>query len=226
MTATDVAYLVFDTETTGVDTANDRIVQLFIGLYDHNGEELKRYEWYINPGIPVPEAAAEVHGFTTEFLEEVGGNPQEVLDNVFDVFNRYHDATWVAFNLNFDLSILDAEFRRHDVHSAFGATARDNVQLFDPIVVDRHFDKYRKGKRTLQALAGHYGIPFDADEAHNAGYDVALTVKVALAVEGKYGIQSVVDQARFYRTWAEHLEEYFRRTDPEAVVEKGWPLRG
>ena len=43
--------LVFDTETTGIDVFNDRIVQLFIGIADEYGDLLERHEWLSDPGI-------------------------------------------------------------------------------------------------------------------------------------------------------------------------------
>lgn len=55
--------LVWDCETSGIDVFNDRIVQLFIGIADENGDLIERHEWLIDPGIEVPEGASDVHGF-------------------------------------------------------------------------------------------------------------------------------------------------------------------
>lgn len=227
MTTNEVKYLVFDTETTGIDTENDRIVQMFIGLYDENAVELERYEWFINPGVEVPEEAANVHGFTTEFLRENGVDPHQALGEIDWVFKEAVREGWtiVAFNLNFDLSILTREMARHNLETAYGQRLNDNSPLFDPLVVDRAKDKYRKGKRTLEAMCGHYGIGFNSDEAHDASYDVAKTAEVAVAVAGKYGVPSNAQQATWYRDWAEGLESYLRRTDESATVNRGWPYR-
>lgn len=223
---TGVEYVCFDVESTGVDTDNDRIVQLFIGLYAGDGTLVKSHEWLINPGVEVPQAAADVHGFTTEFLQETGADPFDALDEAYKVFLANEDKVWVAFNLNFDLSIIQAEFARHLSIHDFGFFANRDVRLYDAIVVDRGMDKYRRGKRTLAALAQHYGVGFDADEAHNAVYDVTKTMEVTREVINKYGYFTNGEQADMYRTWAEHLQDYFRKTDPDAVVESGWPLRG
>lgn len=222
---TEAKYLVFDTETTGIDVFNDRIVQLVISTADADGSVLSTREWIIDPGVEVPEEAANVHGFTTEFLREHGVQPVKALSEAHEVFRENLHLTWVAFNLNYDLSILSAENWRHSIDFEFVEGVSRQVQLFDPLVVDRHEDKYRKGKRKLENVAAHYGVPFDPDAAHKADYDVEVTAKVAARVAERYGIPSNETQAAWYREWATGLQEYFRRTDPEAVVNGDWPVR-
>lgn len=217
--------LVWDVESTGVETDTDRIVQLFIAVCDGQGNFLNTWEWVINPGVEVPEEASNVHGFTTAFLEEQGRDPEESLREAWNVFIEYNDLTWIAYNLSFDLSILDSEFDRHLGISDFGTTSKNGTRLFDPYLVDRVKDKYRKGARKLENLAEHYGVPFDPEAAHKADYDVLVTAKVAVAVARKYGVPSNQEQSEMYRKWATGLEEYFRKTDPDATVNKGWPLK-
>lgn len=219
-------FLVFDVETTGIDTFNDRIVQLVIATADRDGNLLAHREWIIDPGVEVPQGAAEVHGLTTEYLTLNGQDPRTALDEAFEMFWAYKHLIWVAYNLNFDASILASEFVRYDEFLDPGDYPDpQESQLFDPLVVDRAKDKYRKGKRKLLNVAEHYGIPLDESKLHNALYDVEITAKVAAAVEKKYGVPSNEEQAEMYRAWAVNIQEYFRRTDPEAVVDPDWPLK-
>lgn len=218
------ASIVFDAESTGIEVFNDRIVQFVISGVE-NGEVVWTREWIVNPGVPVPQEAAEVHGFTTEYLEENGVESKVALEEIREMFADNRELPWIAYNLNFDLSLLDAEFRRHGVTDTFGTWARDNATLFDPLVVDRAKDKYRKGKRKLENVAAHYGVPFDPEQAHKADYDVEITAKVASKVAEKFGIPSNEEQSQWYYEWADHLEEYLRRTDPDATVSRDWPLR-
>jgi DNA polymerase-3 subunit epsilon len=222
---TEATYLVFDTETTGIDVFNDRIVQLFIATADSEGNLLETWEWVIDPGVEVPEEASNVHGFTTEYLREKGEDPKTALHVAYRVFNTYEHLTWVAYNLSFDLSILDTELERHLNLRDFSFVVQREGSLFDPLVVDRAKDKYRKGKRKLENVAAHYGIPFNPDEAHKADYDVKVTAKVAASVAKQYGIPSNAEQAKMYKAWAENFESYLRRTDPDAVVDSDWPLK-
>ena len=224
-------YLCVDTETTGVDVFNDRIVQLFVATADGDGNLLDTWEWFINPGVPVPKGASDVHGFTNEFLAGHGEAPESALARAVEVFRDHTDMIWVAFNMNFDLSILDAEFKRYGITHNFAEAAANQVALFDPMVVDRAKDKYRKGKRTLEALAGHYGVPFNPEEAHSAVYDVEATARVAVKVARKYGIPATYEQSRMHQSWAAGITTYFAKQgkleeDGSPIVVSGdWPYR-
>lgn len=219
--------LIFDVESTGIDVFNDRIVQLFIGIADENGDLIEKHEWIINPGVPVPEEAANVHGFTTEYLQEYGMDPRRALWEADLVFKKAvrEGIPVVAFNANYDLSILTAEMARYSLGSRYGNWIADNVLVLDGLVIDRAKDKYRKGKRKLVNMAAHYGIPFDESAAHKADYDVEVTAKVTRAILDKFGVPTTAEQAQWYEEWRSHLEEYLRRTDPNASVGRGWPVR-
>lgn len=59
---------VFDLETTGVDPNSDRIVTAFFGVLDGDGELTVSREWIVDPGVPIPPGASNVHGWTAERL--------------------------------------------------------------------------------------------------------------------------------------------------------------
>lgn len=62
----------FDTETTGVDVETDRIVSAALVVQDAPGARPRVTRWLVNPGVPVPAAATEVHGLTEEHLQRNG----------------------------------------------------------------------------------------------------------------------------------------------------------
>lgn len=222
---TDAVYLVFDAETGGIDVHEDRIVQWFMATADKDGNLLEKWQFFINPGVPIAEEAIAVHGLTNEWLEENGQDPKKALMEIRLIFLENIDLIHVAFNMNFDLSILDAEFKRHGVTEDFGHYMRDNSRLVDAIVIDRHEDKWRKGKRTLAAQAEHYGVPFDPDNLHDASVDVELTAKVTVKVLEKFGTPTTREQSVWYAEWAEDFQRYLRRTDATATVDGNWPLK-
>ena len=221
--------IVFDTETSGVDVLEDRIVQLYIGVYTKHGEPVQSFEWFINPGVEVPKEASDVHGFSNEFLKENGIDPAVALGQAIKVFRTYWKDVWVAYNLAFDLSILHAEMVRHGVADRFGPVVADKVRLFDPYVTDRHKDKYRKGPRKLVNVAEHYGLDFDPEALHDAGADCELTALVANAVFSRYGLPTNADQAAWYRQWATGFRDDLRKQgkaeDDVQGVSLQWPLR-
>lgn len=218
-------YLVFDAETTGIDVHEDRIVQWFMATADAEGNLLDTWQWFLDPGIPIPEEASAVHGLTNEWLAENGMQAPTALDDIRLIFLENIDLIHVAFNMAFDLSILDAEFKRHGITDSFGQYMKDKARLVDGLVIDRHNDKYRKGKRTLAAQADHYGVEYDAESLHDARVDVELTAKVTVKVLEKFGTPSTSEQAAWYRGWAENFQEYLRRSDPDAIVDSEWPLK-
>lgn len=224
-TGKDVAYLVADCESTGINVFDDRIVQFFVGLADSEGNLLSSREWILNPGVEVPEEASNIHGYTTEYLKENGQDINEGLSEIREYLAARTDIPWIFFNANYDLSILNEEFKRHNISSKFGDYVISRVKVLDGLVIDRHHDRYRKGKRTLEAQAKHYGVPFDAEAAHNARYDVEVTAKVTVKVLEKFGIPTTQQQADWYSSWAGNLQNYLQQDNPDAIVDPNWPLK-
>lgn len=221
------AFLLFDLETTGVDVVNDRIVQVVAGLANRKGEIIEHREWFINPGIPVPKEASDVHGFSDEFLQANGSEPARALQEFHDyqLLNSY--LPLVAYNASFDISMMHYELVRHGISDSWGTDVRELGEIFDPYVVDRAMDKYRKGGRKLFNVAEHYRIAFDPDALHNAKADVELTAKVAVAVRNKFGRPSNEEQARMHKNWAKGFKVYLaRQGKPTNDVSEDWPLKG
>lgn len=106
----------FDTETTDVETDEARIVTAFIGILDTATLEIKEsWEWVINPGVPVPDEAARIHGYTTERLLVEGGDPKQAIFEItqrLDIISKQSIAI-VAMNAVFDFTVLDRETERH-----------------------------------------------------------------------------------------------------------------
>lgn len=214
--------VVFDTETTGVDVWSDRIVTATVAVLDMAGDVIEGLggSWLINPGIPIPEEAAAVHGVTTEHAEAHGIEPGEGIRAIIDTLTALSGTPVVAFNASFDFSILVAEAERH----GHGFTLPEHI--LDPLVIDRAMYKFRKGKRTLEVLTELYGLPqFDA---HDATADAIAAGRLALAQ--LRGTTLTVDklmkmQPIWHQSQAESLEQWLRRSDPDTAVDRGWPVK-
>lgn len=222
---TNAEYLVFDVESGGIRVFEDRVVQFFGATADKDGNLIDTWEIFINPGVEIAQEAIDVHGFSNEFLKENGKPPHVAFEEIRELFLRHRHLKIVAFNMNYDLSILDAEMKRHNTSVTFGKWFAENAKLIDGLVIDRHKDKYRKGKRNLETQAKHYGVEFDSSEAHDARYDVLKTAQVTVKILEKFGIPTTREQASWYRQWANGFEEYKRRTEPGFKMDnKSWPL--
>jgi hypothetical protein len=65
----------FDLETTGIDIARDRIVEISMVKVMPDGEEIVRTR-RINPGMPIPAEATAIHGITDEDVKDCPLFPQ------------------------------------------------------------------------------------------------------------------------------------------------------
>ncbi|MGW4701554.1 exonuclease domain-containing protein [Streptomyces sp. NPDC004285] len=224
----------FDLETTGTEPLEARIVTASIVEVDGSGQVVRRRDWLADPGIRIPEQASAIHGISTERAAAEGRPVREVADEIAKTLAAYWEdgVPVVAYNASFDLTLLAAELRRHGLPSLeerLGGTAIGPV--VDPYTIDRALDRYRRGKRTLEAVCGEYGVVLEA--AHQAAADALAAVRVAVAIAERHPGVAVLDPAElherqigWYRAWAENFQDFLRRKgDAEAVVDSTWPLR-
>ncbi|MFS0867619.1 exonuclease domain-containing protein [Microbacterium sp. 179-B 1A2 NHS] len=219
---------VFDLETTGIDVREDRIVTAHVGVLAPDGSVVAARSWFADPGIDIPAGATAVHGITTERARSEGRPAPEVVAEVTAAVRELLDAgiPVVAYNAPFDFSMLRYEGLRHGV-----APIDDPSPVIDPLVVDKTYDRYRRGKRTLEAASAHYGVLLEG--AHDAAADAVAAGRVAQAIAARFELSlSVVElhtqQIGWARAQAESLTEYFvkvGRLDPEDALDGSWPIR-
>ncbi|MEJ6489243.1 exonuclease domain-containing protein [Leucobacter sp. USCH14] len=224
--AADLA--VFDTETTGVDTAHARIVSASIALLGSGGEVSERYDWLLDPGVEIPAAAVQVHGISNEVVRssgiEASVGVRQIVDQLLEMIERGFPI--VAYNAPFDLTLLAAEAARHGV--PWPATISP---VLDPLILDKQLDRYRKGKRTLEAVAAHHGV--EIGNAHDAGDDAIAAGRVLQRLAAKYAdvVPQELDEIhRLQVEWASaqaaSFQDYMRRArNPSFVADGRWPIR-
>ncbi|MCB5179571.1 3'-5' exonuclease [Streptomyces antimicrobicus] len=223
----------FDLETTGTEPGESRIVTAAV-VEVRDGEVRGRRGWLADPGIPIPEQASAIHGISTERAAAQGRPAREVADEVArTLVERWRGgAVVVAYNAAFDLTLLTAELARHGLPSLadrLGGAATGPV--VDPLTIDRAVDRYRRGKRTLEAVCEVYGVALD--HAHDAGADALAAVRVARAIAARHPRVAELTpadlharQTTWYAHWAENFQSYLRRQGtPDAVIDTSWPLR-
>jgi DNA polymerase-3 subunit epsilon len=221
---------VFDLETTGIDVGSDRIVTAHVGLLDANGSVILARDWIADPGVEIPDAAAAIHGVTTEHARAVGAPAADVVEQIVDVLRSLLDAgiPVVAYNAAFDFSLLAAEAVRYGI-----SPLRNPSPVIDPLIIDKTYDRYRRGKRTLAAVAEHYAVRLD--DAHHASADAVAAGRLAQALAERFaGLlppraeELHTRQIAWARAQAASLTEYFiriGRLDPDDRLDGNWPLR-
>ena len=159
--------LAFDLETTSANPKEARIVTSALVRID--GRDVQKVEHLADPGIEIPQEATNVHGITTEKARAEGRPHEEVLkDTVEAIKAAWEDGlTLIVYNAAFDLTVL------RSLTGDFTVTG----PVYDPYVIDRVSDKWRKGKRTLGAVCEHYSV--ELGNAHEATADALAAARVA-----------------------------------------------
>lgn len=223
----DGPFVVLDTETSGVDVERDRVVTACVGTVGGDGVP-DLTSWLVNPGIPIPAEATAVHGITTEQAAAEGKAPADAIADITGVLGvLWADGVpLVAMNAVYDLTILDRESRRH-----LGRPLPITGPVLDPLVIDRHADRYRKGSRRLDALCAHYAVSLDG--AHDSTQDALAAARIVWRQARRYPELAALDldvltemQAAWHAEWACGFRTYLaRKGQPADDLDEAWPLR-
>jgi DNA polymerase III epsilon subunit-like protein len=174
--------IVFDTETTGMLNPSGNIedqpfvIQFAAITYEYNPRtsemhELSRYDQLIKPPIAIPAQSSQIHNISDEMVQEAPVF-EAVADEIQELFKNSDLA--VAHNLEFDQTVLDAEFVR-------AGLGRDYLpkQLYDTMKETKPLCKLLKSNgnykspRLMELYQFLFGEVFS--DAHNAINDVEAT---------------------------------------------------
>lgn len=194
---------VFDCETTGVDTENDRIIELGFQMFTANGME-KEWCGRFNPGVLIVEDVSKVHGITNADV----ANAPTFASAAQNIANGFTDCDFAGKNVRFDLKILDAEIRRAGVTWSYADAKIIDAERLEQLGEPRSLsDLYRKhvtmtcpgcdgiddfSGRPCDSCGGRKRVPAVLLDAHEAMADVRATAEVILAQMKKYQFTSSV----------------------------------
>ncbi len=184
MKITESRILVFDTETTGVDPAEARIVELGAVAIEA-GRSTERLHTFVHPGCLIPAEVSAIHGVTDETVAEAP-TFNAIAERVAERFRRF-DLVAGYNALHYDVPLLNAELARagHDYRV-------DPSRVLDPVVFVRwHLRQLRE--RTLGAICDHLVI--ELDNAHSAVADSIAAGKVLFALVRLGLVPDDVDEA-------------------------------
>lgn len=162
----------FDLETTGTNITHDRIVEISLIKVYPDGTD-KEHSTRINPGIPIPAEATEVHHITDQ---DVADKPK--FEELAPKLAKFFEGCDLAgFNSNrFDVPMLVEEFRRAGIAFDISHTKMIDVQTIF----------HKREPRTLVAAYKFY-CGKDLDGAHSATADTRATYEVLKAQLNHYG---------------------------------------
>lgn len=176
--AKDKTFLSLDLETTGIDTEHDLPVSF--ALVQYLGKELVfESHQLVDPGVPIPQEAAEVHGISDEIAGKFGIPLRSALRQLREAIVNASKQNWiiVGMNVSFDLTLIDRACM-----SVLGVSIANqvaNTPTLDVLVIDREFSKFRRGKRRLVDLAEYYGVTPDSP-LHNSLSDAKVTYDILI----------------------------------------------
>lgn len=182
----------FDLETTGINIATDKIVEISILKVFPNGNKESK-TWLVNPEIEIPKESSEIHGITNE---KVASEPtfKELANKVNELIEGCDLA---GFNSNrFDIPLLAEELMRAGI----------DFDMKNRKAIDVQVIFHKKEQRTLSAGYQFY-CGKELEGAHGAEADTNATYEILLAQVDKYGdIGNSVDALSEYSTHGERAD--------------------
>ncbi|MFD2908139.1 exonuclease domain-containing protein [Flavobacterium ardleyense] len=161
----------FDLETTGIDVARDRIVEISIFKVFPNGNKESK-TWLVNPTIPIPPQTTAVHGITDEKV----ANEPTFKELATQVHNMIKDSDLAGFNSDrFDIPLLAEEMLRAEI----------DFDMKNRVSVDIQTIFHKKEERTLSAGYKFY-CGESLENAHSAEADTMATYEILKAQLDRY----------------------------------------
>ena len=193
--------LVLDTETTGLNTQTDRVVQFgALAMTDGKCDYEQAFDELVNPGIPIPAASTEVHGIYDRDVASA-----DDFATVFERLNRFHPAPMIiGYSIGFDLAVLKAEHER--LGTQWEPPPSLDVQLLGQIVAPELPD------RSMDTLAAWLGVTTEG--RHNALADAVIAARIFKALVPKLAEKSIF-------TYAE-IQRAINRISIPAATASGW----
>ena len=161
----------FDLETTGIDVAKDRIVEIAIfKVYPNGNKENKT--WLVNPTIPIPPLSTAIHGISDEKV----ANEPTFKELSSAIYNIIKDSDLAGYNSDrFDIPLLAEELLRAGV----------DFDMKNRVSVDVQTIFHKKEERTLSAALKFY-CEKGLENAHSAEADTMATYEILLAQLDRY----------------------------------------
>lgn len=184
--------IVFDLETTGIDTSKDRIVEVcFLKIHPDGTREVKTRR--INPEMPIPKEATAVHGISDA---DVANEPtfRQIARNMAEWIDG---CDFAGYNSNrFDVPVLVEEFLRAEV----------NIDLSNCHFIDVQNIFHKREQRALGAAYKFY-CGAEIENAHSAQADTEATFEVLLGQLERYDdLETDVESLAKYTSMSNNVD--------------------
>lgn len=156
-------FYAIDIETTGLDKDNDSIIEIGAVLFEL-GKPVKVFNSLINPMKAIPEETTQINHISNDMVKDAPGE-KEVLERLIVFLNdAIKKQTFLcAHNADFDISFLDAAFRRNNIEV--------DLYYVDTLAIAKENIKGLSNYK-LNTLANHFNII--NKEEHRASNDAEV----------------------------------------------------
>jgi DNA polymerase-3 subunit epsilon len=165
--------IIFDTETTGLDNREDRIIEFGAVELVNRFPTGRTFHAYINPqGRAIHPDALAVHGIGEDILADKPG-----FDVVAaEIMEFVGDAMLVAHNASFDVGFINSELSR------IGMPPLEPHRIIDTLAIARR--RHPMGPNSLDALCRRYAVDSSRRTKHGALLDSELLAEVYIELIG------------------------------------------
>lgn len=182
----------FDLETTGINVAKDRIVELaYLIVYPNAEQEFKRI--LVNPTIPIPEKSSAIHGITDKDVK----NAPTFAAIAKNLAKTFEGCDFAGYNSNkFDIPLLAEEFIRAGV----------DLDLKKRKFIDVQVIFHKMEQRTLAAAYKFY-CSKELDNAHTAEADTRATYEILKAQLDRYSeLENDIDKLSAFSAHTKNVD--------------------
>lgn len=193
-------WVILDTETTGLDPDHGhRVIEIGAVEVVNRSITGRDFHAYLNPDRESDAGALEVHGLTTEFLQD----KPRFKDVAQELLEFIRGAELIIHNAPFDLKFLDAELKKLGL--------KDFKSYCGPVTDSlAHAKSIYPGKRnSLDALCERYGISNVHRTLHGALLDSRLLAEVWLAMTRGQDSLAIEDEVHPGKTLAPEKRRFY-----------------
>nr|WP_207742376.1 3'-5' exonuclease [Clostridium tepidum] len=188
--------VVFDVESTGINTTEDEIVQIAAIKINNKGEVIESFQKFLVPNKPVGDSYL-VHGFSDEFLKKNGEDKNTVLKNFLEFIE---DTVVIGHNVTFDITILNSELERLNLNKSNFKAYYDTLDIarrFYPNLVNHKLE-------TLSRL-----FNTEIKSSHNAMDDILATKDVFMVMIKEKVKPTIINRMAVYSKYIKKFKPIY-----------------
>ncbi|EJO5347887.1 UvrD-helicase domain-containing protein [Clostridium botulinum] len=190
--------VIFDVESTGINTTKDEIVQIAAVKINNKGEVIETFQRFLTPKKSVGDSYL-VHGFSDQFLKENGEDKKDVLKKFLGFIK---DAVVVGHNVTFDISILNSEIER------LGLEKADFKTYYDTLDIARRFYPSLTNHK-LETLSNLFNT--ETKSSHDAMDDILATKDVLMVMLREKVKPTIINRMSVYGKYIKKFQPMYKQ---------------